>query len=193
MRYLQQIITTIGASEDTLQVTVTRDGETRQLSVLPNENNQIGIAFQSDLTKQFEIDRFEYNLVESLGEGVHRSNETVTSIIQGFSKMFSGDISVRDNLGGPVAIASFTKDATDTGGAIGFWTIVAYLSITLAIINILPIPVLDGGHLMFLIYEGITRREPSPKVRMALQQIGFLIIIAIFIFVTFNDIIRQFG
>jgi regulator of sigma E protease len=107
--------------------------------------------------------------------------------------MFSGSISVRENLGGPVAIASITKEATDAGGAIGFWNITALLSITLAIMNILPIPVLDGGHLMFLIYEGITRKEPSPKVRMALQQIGFLLIIALFIFVTFNDIIRQFG
>ncbi|MDZ7715362.1 MAG: site-2 protease family protein [Balneolaceae bacterium] len=67
------------------------------------------------------------------------------------------------------------------------------MSITLAIMNILPIPVLDGGHVVFLLYEGITRREPSPKVRMAMQQIGFLLIIALFIFVTFNDIIRQFG
>ena len=107
--------------------------------------------------------------------------------------MFSGSISVRENLGGPVAIASITKDATDRGGWIGFWNITALLSVTLAIMNILPIPVLDGGHLMFLIYEGITRKEPSAKVRMALQQIGFLLIIALFIFVTFNDIIRQFG
>lgn len=114
-------------------------------------------------------------------------------IIQGFSKMFSGNISVRENLGGPVAIANITKQATDTGGAIGFWNITAFLSVTLAIMNILPIPVLDGGHLMFLIYEGVTRREPSAKVRMALQQIGFLLIIALFIFVTFNDILRQFG
>ncbi|MBN2732625.1 MAG: site-2 protease family protein, partial [Balneolaceae bacterium] len=66
------------------------------------------------------------------------------------------------------------------------------LSVTLAIMNMLPIPVLDGGHVMFLVYEGITRREPSEKVRMALQQIGFFIIIALFIYVTFNDIIRQF-
>jgi len=132
-------------------------------------------------------------MFESFGVGVQRTEEVFTGIIQGFEKMFAGSISVRDNLGGPVAIASITKDATERGGMIGFWNITALLSVTLAIMNILPIPVLDGGHLMFLIYEGITRKEPSPKVRMALQQIGFLLIIALFIFVTFNDILRQFG
>jgi regulator of sigma E protease len=67
------------------------------------------------------------------------------------------------------------------------------LSITLAIMNLLPIPVLDGGHLVFLIYEGITRREPSVKVRMVLQQVGFILIIGLMIFVTFNDIVRFAG
>ena len=84
-------------------------------------------------------------------------------IIGGFSRMFSGDISVRQNLGGPIAIASLTKQATDQAGWIGFWEITALLSITLAIMNILPIPALDGGHLVFLIYEGIARREPRKK------------------------------
>jgi regulator of sigma E protease len=160
---------------------------------MPNENNKLGIGFNPDPEDYFAIDRFQYGLLESVDFGLQRTNETVSGIIGGFSKMFSGDISVRDNLGGPVAIANVTKQATDAGGFIGFWNITAFLSITLAIMNILPIPVLDGGHLMFLIYEGITRREPSPKVRMALQQIGFLLIIALFIFVTFNDILRQFG
>jgi regulator of sigma E protease len=107
--------------------------------------------------------------------------------------MFSGDISVRDNLGGPIAIANYTKEATEGGGWLGFWNITALLSITLAIMNLLPIPVLDGGHLVFLIYEGITRREPSVKVRMVLQQFGFILIIGLMIFVTFNDIVRFAG
>jgi regulator of sigma E protease len=64
------------------------------------------------------------------------------------------------------------------------------LSITLAIINILPIPALDGGHLVFLIYEGIVRREPSLKVRMALQQVGMVILLAFMVFVIFNDILK---
>ena len=118
---------------------------------------------------------------------------TFVGIIQGIGMMFSGDISVRQNLGGPVAIANVTKQATDTRGFLGFWEITAFLSITLAIMNMLPIPALDGGHFMFLLYEGITRREPSAKVRMGLQQIGFLFLIGLIILVTFNDILRTFG
>jgi len=108
-----------------------------------------------------------------------------------FGMMFRGTISFKDNLGGPVAIASVTREATDSGGVRGFWYLVAFLSISLAIVNMLPIPVLDGGHVVFLLYEAITRREPTVKVRMALQQIGLIFIIGLFIFVTFNDIMRH--
>lgn len=193
VHYLEEVISKISHSEDSLLVTVNRGGTTHDFKVLPNKQNKLGIGFQPSVTENFKVDRFKYGLIGSVSVGIKKTNETLTGIIQGFSKMFSGDISVRENLGGPVAIANVTKQATDTGGAVGFWNITAFLSVTLAIMNILPIPVLDGGHLMFLIYEGITRREPSPKVRMALQQIGFLLIIALFIFVTFNDILRQFG
>lgn len=193
INYLGELINKISSSEDSLVVTVDRSGSVKEFQVLPNNQNKLGVGFQPSLEDYFAIERLSYSFWESFDVGVERTNETVTGIFGGFSKMFSGDISVRDNLGGPVAIANITKDATDAGGAIGFWNITAFLSVTLAIMNILPIPVLDGGHLMFLIYEGITRREPSPKVRMALQQIGFLLIIALFIFVTFNDILRQFG
>ncbi len=191
IRHWVQLVEKIQTAEDSLQLTVNRVGETLDFTVMPNENNKLGIYRPT--RDAFDVEQFQYGLFASLNVGIQKTTETVNGIFGGFSKMFSGDISVRENLGGPVAIASVTKQATESGGAIGFWNITAFLSVTLAIMNILPIPVLDGGHLMFLIYEGITRKEPSQKVRMALQQIGFLLIIALFIFVTFNDILRQFG
>lgn len=190
--YWLQIVKKIQNAEDSLDLVIQRGSETLNYTIKPNANNELGI-YSPDPTEQFQIDQFRYGLFESLGVGAEKTGEVTTTIIQGFSRMFSGSISVRDNLGGPVAIANITKEQTDAGGFLGFWTITAFLSITLAIMNILPIPVLDGGHLMFLVYEGITRREPSAKVRMVLQQIGFILIIALFIFVTFNDILRQFG
>jgi len=191
VNYWVQVVQVIQASEGSLSLTVNRSGMSKQFTLSPNENKKIGIYQPTE--EAFDVKQFSYGLGDSFNVGMQKTKGTLTGIIQGFSKMFSGDISVRDNLGGPVAIANVTKQATDAGGWIGFWNITAFLSVTLAIMNILPIPVLDGGHLMFLIYEGITRREPSPKVRMVLQQIGFLLIIALFIFVTFNDILRQFG
>ncbi len=190
--FWQQLVNHIQSAKGPIELTILRNGELLQTSVSPNDQNIIGIMapFPNDI---FEVEHIRYGLIGSINNGFERTGQTLNGIIQGFSKMFSGSISVRENLGGPVAIANVTKQATESGGALGFWQITAFLSVTLAIMNILPIPVLDGGHLMFLIYEGITRREPSAKVRMALQQIGFILIIALFIFVTFNDIIRQFG
>ncbi|MDZ7773340.1 MAG: RIP metalloprotease RseP [Balneolaceae bacterium] len=180
------------STSDSLSLQVARGDRTLAYTMRPRADGTIGIASPAP-DEIFEIHRFQYGLFESMRVGGEKTAATFTGIIQGFSKLFSGDISVRENLGGPVAIANVTREATEVGGMIGFWNITAFLSITLAIMNILPIPVLDGGHLMFLFYEGITRREPSAKVRMVLQQIGFVLIIALFIYVTFNDILRQFG
>ncbi|HET6527748.1 MAG TPA: RIP metalloprotease RseP [Balneolaceae bacterium] len=186
-----EVVSIIEGSKDSLHLTVNRGGQMMEFTVMPTEQHKVGI-FAPTTENSFNIERFNYGFFEAFGIGYQKTEATFTGIIQGFSKMFSGDVDITESLGGPVAIANITKSATERAGAIGFWSITAFLSITLAIMNILPIPVLDGGHLMFLIYEGITRREPSPKVRMALQQIGFLLIIALFIFVTFNDIMRQF-
>lgn len=184
-----QLVEKIQNSDGQLQFTILRDGNPVELGVTPDpETNQIGIAPPS-----FQVQTLNYNFVQSVGQGFQKSEDTFFGIIQGIGKMFSGDISVRQNLGGPVAIANVTKQATDSRGFLGFWEITAFLSITLAIMNMLPIPALDGGHFMFLLYEGITRREPSAKVRMGLQQIGFLFLIGLIILVTFNDILRTFG
>lgn len=189
--YWIQLTEMIGESEGEVTLTVRRDGELVHLSVLPDpETKMIGIQAYN---LSGSIESIEHNLAGSIGVGYNETGDTFLGIIQGLQKLFTGAISVRDNLGGPVAIATVTKDATDRGGWQGFWNITAFLSITLAIMNMLPIPALDGGHFLFLVYEGITRREPSAKVRMALQQIGFILLIGIFILVTFNDILRTIG
>ncbi len=187
----QELVQYIQSSDGAMDFTVERGNEEFKKTITPNENNKIGIVAMQP-AEVINVEHQKYGLVGSIAFGWERTADVSTGIIQGFGKMFSGDISVRENLGGPVAIANITKEQTDRGGWFGFWNITAFLSITLAIMNILPIPVLDGGHLMFLIYEGITRREPSEKVRMALQQIGFVLIILLFILVTFNDILRLF-
>ncbi len=126
---------------------------------------------------------------QALVSGVGATWTFTDATITAFGRMFTGQDDFTESVGGPVAIAKITKNAADAG-AFAFWQIVAFLSITLAIINILPIPALDGGHLMFLIYEGITRREPSLKFRMAMQQVGMLLLLVFMVFVIFNDIVR---
>jgi regulator of sigma E protease len=191
--YWLQLVNIIQNTDESIELTVQRESGLATVEVTPDPETQtIGIQSPNP-TDIFEVNRRSYNLAQSAVIGVTKTSDTFTGIIKGIGRMFSGDISVRDNLGGPVAIASITKEATDAGGWIGFWNITAFLSVTLAIMNMLPIPALDGGHFMFLVYEGITRREPSPKVRMGLQQLGFIFLIGLFILVTFNDILRTFG
>lgn len=193
VNYWVQLVDKIQSAENELALEIRREGQIVEESVTPDpESSTIGIQL-TDPFEYFQSERITHGLASATVVGVSRTSDTFTGIIQGLVKMFTGDISVRENLGGPVAIANVTKQATDSGGMRGFWEITAFLSVTLAIMNMLPIPALDGGHFMFLVYEGITRREPSAKVRMALQQIGFILIIGIFIFVTFNDILRTFG
>ncbi|MDR9364187.1 MAG: RIP metalloprotease RseP [Balneolaceae bacterium] len=193
VNYWVQLVDHIQNSEGSLQLDINRNGEIIQKSVTPDpETNTIGIHSPNP-AEFFNYETKRYNLAQSFAIGFSNTNDTFFGIIQGLGRMFSGDISVRENLGGPVAIASITREATDAAGWRGFWNITAFLSVTLAIMNMLPIPALDGGHFMFLAYEGITRREPSPKVRMGLQQLGFILLIGLFILITFNDILRTFG
>jgi regulator of sigma E protease len=156
--------------------------------VAPQEQNGsflLGIGHGYQESSQFR----EYGPVEAVRAGVVETGQTTMAILQNFKKIVVGSESFRQNVGGPVIIAKFTKQAAEQG-AYQFWSLVAMLSITLAILNILPFPVLDGGHLMFLLYEAVVRREPSLKVRMALQQIGMVILLAFMVFVIINDIMR---
>ena len=188
--YWLELTQIIRNSEGIIEFVVEREGQRLNLNILPNENRMIGIAPPS-LT-QVGATFTQLKFTESILEGWDKVAEQTMGITGGFSRMFSGDISVRQNLGGPIAIASLTKQATDQAGWIGFWEITALLSITLAIMNILPIPALDGGHLVFLIYEGIARREPTEKVKIAAQNIGFLLLVSLMVFAIFNDVLRFF-
>ncbi|MBD3615792.1 MAG: RIP metalloprotease RseP [Gracilimonas sp.] len=190
--YWVELVEIIQTSEGAINFGVMREDSLFYASITPDPDTKtIGIVSPSMQTLGVEL--IEYGFFESLQEGYNQTAEQTVGILQGFTRMITGDISVTQNLGGPIAIANITRDATDQAGWIGFWNITALLSITLAILNILPIPVLDGGHLVFLLYEGITRREPSEKVRMVAQQIGFFLMIGLFIFVMFNDAFRYFG
>ncbi len=141
------------------------------------------------LEQEFGVRSETYSLPGAVNAGLEQTWETTVGIAESLRRVFTGRDNFRENVGGPVAIAKVTKEAAERGARF-FWRIVAFLSITLAIMNILPIPALDGGHLMFLIYEGITRREPSARVRLALQQIGMVVLLVFMAFVIFNDILR---
>lgn len=159
-------------------------GSTMEVTVTPRDN---GGRYQLGVLPYYEIR--EFSVLSAVPAGLRETWTQTRVIATSLKRVFTGQENFRENVGGPIAIAKITKEAADQGAAF-FWQIVAMLSITLAIINILPIPALDGGHLVFLIYEGIARREPSVKVRMALQQVGMFLLLGFMAFVILNDILK---
>lgn len=141
------------------------------------------------LAQEFGIQQRHYSAGQALVSGVREGWINTKAIAISLGRVFTGQENFKENVGGPIMIAQVTKEAADMGAPF-FWRIVAILSITLAIINILPIPVLDGGHLVFLLYEAVTRREPSFRFRMITQQVGMILLLAFMTFLIFNDILR---
>ncbi len=103
--------------------------------------------------------------------------------------MASGQVSVREGLGGPVRIAQLAGESA-RHGMVSLFGLIAFLSLNLGWLNLFPIPALDGGHLVLLAIEGITRRPVSNKVRLVVQQIGMVILLALMVLVIANDIMR---
>ena len=168
-----------------LALNVERDGRGLQASVTPEREEdgiyRIGVGIASN--------RMDYSLAQAIRQGVADTWTNTAAIAINLKRIVTGREDVRENLGGPVMVARIAAQAARQGGR-SFWTIVALLSITLALVNMLPIPVLDGGHLVLLAYEGVFRREPSLKFRMVTQQIGFVILLLLMMFLIWNDITR---
>jgi regulator of sigma E protease len=123
---------------------------------------------------------------EAMSLGVRRTRKTTTSIYATLRSLLLGDISP-DSLGGPLKIAQIGYEVAERS-IVDLVLFLGYLSINLAIFNFLPIPILDGGHMVFLLWEGITRRKPSPKIIGYAHLVGLLFIISLFAFVMYSDI-----
>jgi len=130
------------------------------------------------------------NFFEALSESLIQSYRVTELMVVIIAKLIKGDIST-DTLGGPIMIAQMAGDSAKAGvGSLIFF--IALISINLAIINLLPIPVLDGGHLLFFLIEAIKGSPVSIKVREVAQQVGLFILILLMILVFYNDISRIF-
>lgn len=128
---------------------------------------------------------------EALGLGLRRTRKTTSSIYMTLQSLFRGNVSV-DSLSGPLGIAKIGYMVAERG-IIDLLMFLGFLSINLAILNFLPIPILDGGHMVFLIWEGITRRKPSSRVIGWAHGVGLLFIISLFLFVMYVDISSLWG
>lgn len=159
---------------------VLRGGEPLTLVAAADTTNVLGF-------NNLPIIRREYTFAEALPIGVSRAFGVITDNIKGFGKIFKGEVRADKALSGPVGIAKMFGTTVDW---MKFWTLVGTLSMALAFMNLLPIPALDGGHVVFLLIEMIQGKPVSEKVLETAQMIGFFILIALMLFTFGNDIIK---
>ena len=184
----KEILNQVGLSEmmqenenELVSLKIARDGEFRNLNVSPNEENQIGIIYGSNL----DVKTRTYGFAESISAGFDYGYWTLKDYVTQFKYVFTEKGATQ--VGGFGAIGSLFPSGWDWQG---FWMATALISIILAFMNILPIPALDGGHVMFLLYEMISGRKPNEKVMEYAQMIGFFLLIALVLFANGNDVYR---
>lgn len=129
----------------------------------------------------------DYTLGQSLTEGTNRAFGVIFTQLQAFGKMFSGELNVRKSLSGPIGIAQAYGGTWDWQR---FWRLTGLLSMVLAFMNLLPIPALDGGHVLFLTYEMISGRAPGDKFLEYAQKAGMVFLLALMVFIIGNDIFK---
>jgi regulator of sigma E protease len=185
-----------GSKGKTIRLAVRRGDSTRNFTIAPEQvttKNIFGEDIQRyiiGITASGESYSKDLNLFQAFSESLLQTYRVTELMVVIIAKLITGDIST-DTLGGPIMIAQMAGDSAKAGigSLISF---IALISINLAIINLLPIPVLDGGHLLFFSIEAIKGSPVSIKVREIAQQIGLFLLILLMILVFYNDISRIF-
>jgi regulator of sigma E protease len=177
-----EVLVQIKASKgDTLRLDFERDGQMASTTTfLPKERILGVVADRSDL---FITEEFSF--IESIPAGWNRTVGVLTKQIRQFKLIFNKEVQGYKQVKGPIGIVSMMKTTWQWEP---FWNFVAMFSVWLAFVNILPIPALDGGHVMFLLYEMITGRKPSEKTLERGQIIGFVIVMGLMVVIFGNDI-----
>ncbi len=152
-----------------------------------DNNGVIGVQISQAYTGPTK--KIDYNFIQSIGIGTKQTIETFNLIVTSIYQIIIGNLEFKKAIGGPVMIAQQATQFADRG----FWSFLSFtamLSISLALINILPLPALDGGHLVIIIVEAVIKREIPLKIKLGLQQIGMLILLGLMVYVIINDILK---
>jgi regulator of sigma E protease len=170
-----------------LKVEWMRDGQPLSGQVVPTDDGKIGIGYGARYTGPVSV--VKYNLFEAFPVGLKYMQTMSGLFLQQMWHLVTGKVSVSQSVGGPIRIAQMATQTAELG-LVAYLGFMALLSISLAFLNILPFPALDGGHLLFLAYEGVFRREIPVKIKMGIQRIGFALLLAFMAFVVYNDILN---
>lgn len=169
------------AKGDTIRFTYERQGQEQRAALFLPKNRILGVL--PDTSELFITE--EYSVAGSIPEGWNRTVGVLTKQIKQFKLIFNKKVQGYKQVKGPIGIVSMMKPTWEWEP---FWNFVAMFSVWLAFVNILPIPALDGGHVMFLLYEMISGRKPSEKTLERGQIIGFVIVMGLMVIIFGNDI-----
>ncbi|MFV0291350.1 MAG: RIP metalloprotease RseP [Mangrovibacterium sp.] len=170
---------------------VNRGGKELQLPSTVSAEGKLGFQpqFSSEAYSYLKYNTKEYSLLEAIPAGLDMGASKIGSYINQLKLFFKPETKAYESLGGFISIGNIFPSAWDWHM---FWTMTAFLSIILGVMNLLPIPALDGGHVMFLLYEIITGRKPGDKFLEYAQTAGMILLLILVVYANGNDILRLF-
>ena len=178
-----------GKKGETVLLTVDRNKNLQDITVNVSSKGTIGIVYGTEPVVNDKIQLKSYTLASAIKFGTSDAIETLVSNAKGFKKLFRGEEKFQDSVQGPIGIAKIYGGEWDWPH---FWILTGLLSMVLAFMNILPIPALDGGHVVFLLIESVTRRKFSDGFMEKTQVAGMVILLALMVFVIGNDVWKLF-
>jgi regulator of sigma E protease len=189
VKYIDQVNTAVREAGDSLHLTVLRNGSLVTFHEIFADQTAIGFRADTKNLLQGMSQQMSYGFIESIPLGTQRAFTTLIVQVTAFGKVISGVLSPRESLSGPIGIMQAYGPTWDWER---FWSLTGVLSLVLAFMNLLPIPALDGGHVMFLSYEIISRRKPSDKFLETAQKVGMIFLLTLMVLIFANDIIKLF-
>ncbi len=176
-------------TSDFVEILVDRDGNHMSYKVNVDDEGLVGLSVGVDPENDFVWNSQKYSLLGAIPVGIKKANDGITNYLKQLKLLFAPEVQAYKSVGGFMRIGSIFPASWDW---IRFWELTAFLSIMLAVLNILPIPALDGGHVLFLLYELIARRAPSDKFLEYAQIVGMFLLFALLILANGNDIYHYF-
>ena len=187
IKYQYEFIDVKNKYADSLVVVQLKRGtDTVSVKTLINGSGQIGLFVKLPYALFTTVHK-EFGFIDAFPEGVRRCFTTLDNYVQGIKQIFTGKVNANDSLGSLISIGNTFPSSWDWER---FWTLTAIFSIILAFMNVLPIPALDGGHALFILFEMITGRKPSDKFMENAQMVGFVLLISLLLFANGNDIYK---
>ena len=173
--------------ERDIRITYVRQGDTLEAQARLDSAYKMHVLGQPP---DIPMDKVSYAFFESFVPGTRRAFFLASTHVASMSRMAEPGVKTGKLVSGPLRIFKIFLSWVEADGLRGFMEFTAILSMILAVMNILPIPALDGGHIVFLLYEAVTRREPSVRVRMIAQQVGLVLVLLLMGMIIFNDAIQ---